>query len=216
MRGHRTLWRAAVALLAALGLLVSLAGCGPDAPEVTSATASPRTTVATPTPVPVPSPTVAPDPPPSPTPTPRIIRDEIDRHLGVWTPCFGGKPGTSYAFVRWSGDGSAIVFSRDSAEYFGRDSDVVWVAPDGSALRQLPVVGPMTAVDVSRTGRRPSIPPVPIPPSPDTHTHRRLDTRPMPMATRSLSLRRWRRIPSCSTMTTSSSAPISATRSLSG
>ena len=151
MRGNFTLFRAAFALLAALGLLVSLAGCGPDAPEVTSATASPRTTVATPTPVPVPSPAVTPNPLPSPTPTPRIIRDEIHRHLDLHTPCFGGL-GMSTAFVRWSRDGSAIIFSRDSAIDFSRDSDVVWVAPDGSALRQLPVVGPMTAVDVSPDG----------------------------------------------------------------
>ena len=143
MRGHHALCRAAFALLAALGLLLSVAGCGPDAPEVTSATASPRRMAATPTPAPAPSPAVPPDPLPSPTPTPRIIRDEIDR-LGIRTPCFGGIPGTSDAFLRWSRDGSAIVFSRDS--------DVVWMAPDGSALRQFPVLGPMTAVDVSPDG----------------------------------------------------------------
>ena len=142
MRAHFRALGAAVALLAAPVVVLGLASCGPDASEAASATASPRTTAPAPSPAPAPPSTVPPDSPPSPTPTPLIIRSHVHRHIR--TPCFGGIPETSSAFVRWSGNGSAIVFNRGS--------DVVWVTSDGSALQQFEVTGPMTAVDVSPDG----------------------------------------------------------------
>ena len=52
MRGHRPAWRAAVAVIAVLGLVVSLAGCGPDpsgAESVVPATAPSQLSATEPT-----------------------------------------------------------------------------------------------------------------------------------------------------------------------
>lgn len=175
MRILRPPLRPVVALLVTLLVVLSAVGCDPppsslDLPTAAEASGTPGGDSAPATGAPTEAPAEAkeivktfghgdtfrkstpapPDPPPSPTPTPRIIREEIHRD-GIRTPCFGGLL-MSTVFLRWSRDGSAIVFNRDSAIGFGPDSDIVLVRSDGSALRQFPVSGPMTAVDVSPDG----------------------------------------------------------------
>ena len=152
MRGHRLAWRAAVALLAALGLAVSLVSCGPDAsgsasriapavssgdrddspvPDRTRQAAVPEPAAAAVAVKPAdvhPSPTPHPTAAPQPTPTPYVERHPFG------TACSAGErwvhePWLFREFVQWTPDGSTILFT-DGPQIYA-------VAANGSRLWQV-------------------------------------------------------------------------------
>ena len=109
MRGHRQAWRATVALLAALAVVLSAAGCDPlsvgDADRRTPVDAD-----ATSTPVEAEA-----------TPTPQARDEEVDRGP-IATVCVRGSNATHPGwllgdFVQWTPDGAAVLFTHGTQIY---------------------------------------------------------------------------------------------------
>ena len=121
VRGHRQAWRATVALLAALAVVLSAAGCDPlsvgDADRRTPVDAD-----ATSTPVEAEA-----------TPTPQARDEEVDRGP-IATVCVRGSNATHPGwllgdFVQWTPDGAAVLFTHGTQIYV--------VTADGSRVWQI-------------------------------------------------------------------------------
>ena len=145
MKGQRTTLRAAVVLLASLGLLIGLASCGPDAPDVRSTAQetppAPPTDAQTPQLRPTPTETVATPPRkalpdatvttvihnggPAPLPTRQVRAGSTIRTIqydcGSLASALFPSQSTHADFLAWSSDGPGILFSYNESGWLADD-----------------------------------------------------------------------------------------------